>query len=131
MLTSPRMKGTVTWFCVSCHDIDSHRMKIKFTGNEPGSYFVCVWSYLLPAKRRININTLCTNCLEETNLLSSKDQREFIYKKKDQIIFEERVVWAKQEWDLWVTSRECQRINESVQHNGGLCVHLFGGVGIY
>ncbi|CAG8894652.1 unnamed protein product [Penicillium egyptiacum] len=94
------LTGTVTWFCVSCHDVGPHRMKIKFIGHEPGSYFVCFWSYLLPAKRRININTLCTNCLGGTNLLSSKEQREFIYKKKDQIMFERRVTWAKQEWDL-------------------------------
>lgn len=106
-------------------------MKIKFTGHEPGSYFVCVWSYLLPAKRRININTLCANCLEETNLLSSKEQRAFIQKKKVQIMFERRVAWAKQEWDIWVTCRECQRINESLPQNGGLHVHLVGGVSIY
>lgn len=125
------MKGTVSWFCVSCQHTDSHRMKIKFTGHEPGSYFVCVWSYLLPAKRRININTLCANCLEETNLLSSKEQRAFIQKKKVQIMFERRVAWAKQEWDIWVTCRECQRINESLPQNGGLHVHLVGGVSIY
>lgn len=67
------MKGTITWFCVSYYNIDSYRIKIKFIGNEPRSYFVCVWSYLLPTKRRININIVCINCLEETNLLLSKD----------------------------------------------------------
>ncbi|CAG8901455.1 unnamed protein product [Penicillium egyptiacum] len=124
------MKGTVSWFCVSCHNSDAHRMKVKFTAHEPGSCLVCVWSYLLPAKRRININTLCANCLEETNLLSSKEQRAFIHKKKDQIMFERSVAWVKQEWDFWVTCRECQRINESLQQNKGLHVHLVGGVSI-
>lgn len=125
------MKGTVSWVCVSCHASDSHRMKIKFTAHEPGSYFVCVWSYLLPAKRRININTLCANCLKETNLLSSKEQRAFIHKKKDQVMFERTVAWAKQEWDFWVTCRECQRINGSVQQDEGLHIHLIGGVCIF
>lgn len=126
----PRMKGTVSWSCVSCHESDSHRMKIKFIAHEPGSYLVCVWSYLLPAKRRININTLCAICLEENNLPPSKKQRAFIHKKKDQIMFERSVAWAKQEWEFWVTCRESQRINESWQHNEGLHVHLVGGVSI-
>jgi hypothetical protein len=124
------MKGTVSWSCVSCHDSDSQRLKIKFIAHEPGSYVVCLWSYLLAAKGRININTLCANCLEENILASPKEEWEFIHKKRDQIMFERSVTWGKQEWDFWVTSRESQRINETLKHNGGLYVHLFGGARI-
>ena len=59
------MKATVSWFCVSCHDSESRLMEIKFTANEPGFRFVCIFLHLLPAKWRIQINTLCANCLEE------------------------------------------------------------------
>ncbi|CAG8944687.1 unnamed protein product [Penicillium salamii] len=124
------MKGTVSWLCVSCHNSDSHRMKIKFIAHEPGSHLVCFWSYLLSAKQRININTLCAICLEETSLLSSKEQRAFISKRKDQIMFERNVSWAKQEWEFWVTCRECQRINDSLQQNEWLYVQLIGGASI-
>ncbi|CAG7935400.1 unnamed protein product [Penicillium salamii] len=124
------MKGTVSWFCISCYNSDSYRIKIKFIAYESRSYLICFWLHLLPAKRRININTLCASCLEESNLLSSKEQQVFISKRKDQIMFARNVSWAKQEWDFWVTCRECGRINNSLQQNEGLYVHLVGGVSI-
>lgn len=45
-------------------------------------------------------------------------------------MFERRVTSVKQEWDFWVTSREFQLINESLQQNEELHVHLVGGASI-
>ncbi|CAG8416245.1 unnamed protein product [Penicillium salamii] len=124
------MKGFVTWFCVGCQDSDSHRMKVKIVAHEPGSWLICVWSHLLPAKRRVTINTLCAECLNEAEMPSSKEQRSFIEKKKAQLLFQRDVSWMKQEWEVWVTSRECELINTSLRENEGLHIHLVGGVSI-
>lgn len=124
------MKGLVTWFCVSCHDSDAHRMRLKIIAHEPGSWLLCAWAHLIPAKRRVNINTLCAGCLDDDEISSSKEQRAFIQKKRDQTIFERNVSWVKQEWDFWVTPRECEGINESLREHEGLYLHLVGGVSI-
>jgi hypothetical protein len=46
-------------------------------------------------------------------------------------MFERTVSWAKQEWEFWVTCRECQRINDSLRQNEGLYVQLVGGASIF
>ena len=121
------MKGTVTWFCASCNDSDTHRMNIRILAHDPGSYLVSFWSWFIPAKRRVKINTICARCLEETQLLSQEEQEIFIQKKKDQIMYKKSVAWRKQEWELWVTFLECQGINDSANELNEMIIHLMGG----
>lgn len=124
------MKATVSWSCVSCLDTCSWPASIKVIPYDPGSSFTTLWSFFLPAKRRIHIHTLCKQCMEEKQCYLPDDQLNAVLKKRDQITYTKRLPWVKQQWDFWISCAEVERINGVWQRNGEVSLHLYNGASL-
>lgn len=122
------MRGTVSWACVSCLETFYRPISIKFIPYDPGATFITFWSFVLPAKKYVNIHTLCSSCMHELQCHQPEEQLAVILKKRDQVAYTKRLSWVNQQWDLWISCVECQRINEVFQETGEVILHLGNSV---
>lgn len=118
------MKGKISWSCVSCLGSEGHKLDIKLVPYDPGASFTVLWSYILPAKRRINIYTLCQCCLENTGDSSTEEQMNMILKRKNQQLFGKRGGWTRQQWNFWIPSLESQGIKDAMGEDQEIFLHL-------
>jgi hypothetical protein len=63
---------------------EEYKSEIGFAPYDPGSSFAVLWSHLLPAKRKINIYTLCRLCLDSKEHYSVDEQMNAITKVKNE-----------------------------------------------
>ena len=125
------MKGTVCWSCLSCLVSGNQKLDIKLVPYDPGSSFTVMWTYILPAKRRINVYTICQTCLAAIGCSSFEEEMEMILKIKNlQLFLERKAVWRKQEWKFWVHNREFQEIQRAVRENQEIFLHLSGSAAL-
>ena len=130
-LIMSRMKGTVFWSCVSCQVSGNQKLDIKLVPYDPGSSFTILWCYILPAKRRVNIYTICQFCLATIRCCSFEEEMEVVFKIKNlQLFLQRRAAWAKQEWKFWVHNLEFQEIQRAVIENEEIFLHLSGSAAL-
>ena len=130
LLMPSRMKGSLIRSRVLCLESEINDLEIKLVPYDPGSTFAVLWSFILPSKRRININTLCDACLEDIDCISAKEELDVILKKREQTMSKRKATWVRQQWEFWVTSSEYQAIYDTLQEKNGLSVHLFGNAAL-
>ncbi|CRL19503.1 unnamed protein product [Penicillium camemberti] len=118
------MIGTIFWECVCCPFKESRSLKVKFRSSDPGSCWTAVWSFILPAKRRVYIHTVCRTCIEERDFTFPDEQLSVIFKARELYYFENRSSWASTSWRYWVPSSECQAVNNMILRNGKLTISL-------
>jgi len=120
------MKGRISWKCILCPNEDSQQLRVKITPQkyEPGSSFTAFWSHILSSKKRLNIFTLCGDCIQEKQCYFPDDQLAVISKVRDHIQSIKRIPWKRQQWEFWITTEECQEINEKIKESGELCLDL-------
>lgn len=124
------MKGSLTRSCVLCLESEISSLEIKLVPYDPASTFAVLWSFILPAKKCIKINTLCDACLEDIGCISAKEELDVILKKREQTMSKRKTTWVRQQWEFWVTSSEYQAIYNALQEKNGLSVHLFGNAAL-
>lgn len=120
------MKGSISWLCISCSGSETHDLKIRLIPYDPASSVTIFWSLFLPAKRHINMHTICHTCLQKLGGLSYEEQVGMIFKHRDQYLFNQKVAWIRQEWRFWIPNLEYRDIQESVRENQEISLHLFG-----
>ncbi|CAG8902294.1 unnamed protein product [Penicillium egyptiacum] len=118
------MIGEISWECVCCPFKDSRSLKMEMRSSDPGSCWTAFWSFILPAKRRVYIHTVCRTCIEERDFTFPDEQLSVIWKARGQFYFENRSSWARTSWRYWLPSSECQAINNSIAQNGKLALLL-------
>lgn len=126
-----RMKGRVFWSCASCTVSGNQKLNIKFVPYDPGSSFTIMWSHILPAKRHINIYTLCQSCLAIMGCTSFEEEMSLVLQVKDlQVFLDRKTSWTKKEWNFWVHSREFQEIHRAVSDTQLIYLHLAGSAAL-
>ncbi|KAJ5474008.1 hypothetical protein N7475_003574 [Penicillium sp. IBT 31633x] len=97
---------------------------MDFRSSEPGSCWMALWSFILPAKRRVYIHTVCRSCIEERDFTFPDEQLSAIWKARAQFYFENRSSWVRTSWRYWLPSSKCQEVNNLISQNGKLTLWL-------
>jgi hypothetical protein len=62
--------------------------------------------------------------MQEKQCYFPDDQLAVIGKVRDHIRSIKRIPWKRQQWEFWITTEECQEINEKIKESGELCLDL-------
>ena len=124
LLRLSSMKGVITWKCISCDISHVRPVNFEVVGHGCAARLAKLSTFVLSARRHINVHTLCRPCALERIHYSSTEQLELIQEKRSQTNLGRNRLWARREWDLWTSVEDCQKINRAIETGGQFSIRL-------
>ena len=91
--------------------------------SDPGTGYIALLSHILPARKRVNIHSLCKECGLRDDIEEIQEIQFSRSGARFKAFWEGRA-WAGNEWHFWVPSAQSKRLKDDLERDGEIYLHL-------